>query len=113
MSNEVVVVYRAIATPEHREEVRAAFEEIALRTHAEAGCLGWAIHQGVENPDEFVEVSRWIDASASAAHGATEHVQWILGVLNRPGVLQQPGELSNLRPLGLGTTEKGYLASGR
>lgn len=113
MSNEIIVVYRAIATSEHREAVKAAFEQIALDTHAEEGCLGWAIHQGIENPNEFIEVSRWRDEAASTAHGETKHVQWILGVLNEPGTLQEPGVLSSLRPLGLGTAEKGYLASGR
>lgn len=113
MSEEVVVVYRAIATPEHREEVREAFAAIALQTHEEVGCLGWAIHQGVDNPNEFIEVSRWKSAAASAEHGASEHVQWILGVLNRPGVLAAPGELSTTRALGLGLAEKGYLSSGR
>lgn len=113
MSNEVVVIYRAIASPERLDEVKQAFESIALKTHAEPGCLGWAIHQGVENPNEIIEVSRWVDAAASASHGATGHVQWILGVLNQPGMLQQPGDLSTLTPLGMGTSEKGYLASGR
>lgn len=113
MSEEVVVVYRAVATPEHRQRVLEAFEAIALKTHAEEGCLGWAIHQGVDDPNEFIEVSRWASANASSEHGATEHVQWILGVLNAPGVLQEPGSLSTLTALGLGTPEKGYLASGR
>lgn len=113
MNEEVVVVYRAVAAPEHRQEVLDAFEAIALRTHAEEGCLGWAIHQGVDDPNEIIEVSRWVSAEASAEHGATEHVQWILGVLSAPGVLQEPGRLSTLKALGLGTSEKGYLASGR
>ncbi len=112
MSEEVVVVYRAVASPEHLQEVLDAFEAIALRTHAEEGCLGWAIHQGVEDPNEIIEVSRWTSAEASAEHGATEHVQWILGVLGAPGVLQQSGALSTIKPLGFGTPEKGYLASG-
>ncbi|MBU3994809.1 MAG: antibiotic biosynthesis monooxygenase [Actinobacteria bacterium] len=113
MSNVVVVVFRAIATPEHLQEVLDAFESIALKTHAEEGCLGWAIHQGVENPNEIIEVSRWVSPEASVEHGATDHVQWILTVLNRPGVLQVPGELSTLRALGFGTAEKGWLSSGK
>lgn len=113
MTEEVVVVYRAIATPEHRDEVRDAFAAIALQTHAEPGCLGWAIHQGVDDPNEFIEVSRWVSAEASAEHGASEHVQWILGILGREGVLAAPGVLSTTTALGLGTAEKGYLSSGR
>lgn len=113
MAEEVVVIYRAISTPEHRDEVRDAFDAIALRTHAETGCLGWAIHQGVDDPNEFIEVSRWVSPEASAAHGASEHVQWILTILNREGVLATPGVLSTTRALGLGTAEKGYLSSGR
>lgn len=113
MSNEVVVIYRAVATPEHRDAVLRAFDAIAQQTHAEPGCLGWAIHRGIDNPDEFIEVSRWDSPDASAQHGESEHVQWILGVLNAPGVLAEPGTLSTTRPLGLGTTEKGYLSSGR
>ena len=113
VSNEVVVIYRAVAVPEHRQKVLDAFDAIALQTHAEPGCLGWAIHQGVEDPNEFIEVSRWVSPEASEAHGATDHVQWILKVLSEPGVLQAPGVLSTTRPLGLGTAEKGYLSSGR
>jgi quinol monooxygenase YgiN len=111
--NEVVVVYRAIATTEFRETVKDAFASIALATHAEPGCLGWAIHQGIDDENEFIEVSRWTTAEDSSAHGSTEHVQWILGVFGGEGVLQQPGVLSVTRALGLGTVEKGYLSNGR
>jgi len=106
---EVVVIYRAVAAPEHRQRVLEAFEAIAEATHAEPGCLAWAIHQGTDDPNEFIEVSRWTDRAASDEHGATPHVQWILGVLTEEGVLQAPGALSVTRPLGLGTAEKGRL----
>lgn len=110
---EVVVVYRAIATPEHRTTVHDAFARIAPATHAETGCLGWAIHQGIDDENEFIEVSRWASLAASNEHGETEHVQWILGVLGADGVLQAPGVLSVTRALGFGTPEKGYLSRGR
>jgi quinol monooxygenase YgiN len=113
MTDEVVVIYRAVTAPEHRQRVIEAFSAIAHRTHAEHGCLGWAIHQGLEDPNEIIEVSRWASAEDSEKHGASEHVQWILSILTEPGVLQGPGTLSTTRPLGLGTVEKGYLSSGR
>lgn len=112
-AQEVVVIYRVIATPEHQNTVKEAFDAIAIPTHAEEGCLGWAIHQGLDDENEFIEVSRWKTLEDSNAHGATEHVQWILGVLGRPGIVQGPGVLSVTKALGLGTSAKGYLASGR
>jgi quinol monooxygenase YgiN len=108
-ADQVVVIYRAVASPEHRQRVVEAFETIADATHAEPGCLTWAIHQGADDPNEIIEVSRWVDRAASDEHGASEHVQWILGVLNASGVLQEPGMLSVTHALGLGTPEKGLL----
>lgn len=111
MSEEVVVIYTARSTAKHRETVLDAFRDIAEATHAEPGCLGWAIHQGLEDPNLIVEVSRWTSAEASAEHGATPHVRSILELLNAPGVLEAPGELLITRALGFGRPDKGFVGS--
>jgi quinol monooxygenase YgiN len=109
MSQEVVVIYKAHVSSARRQEILDAFLDIARPTHAEDGCLTWAMHQDLADPDVIVEVSRWASPEASELHGKTPYVQEILRKLNGPGVLQRPAELISLRALGFGTPEKAYL----
>ena len=64
-----VVVVATIKAREGREEdLRAGLEELASSTHAEAGCLTYALHREAADPSVFVLVEHWTSQVALDAH---------------------------------------------
>ncbi len=68
----MVVVARA--KPGSGDEALAAFAGVAVPTHAEEGCLTYALHRSVADPDEIVLVERWASREALDEHLASEHL---------------------------------------
>jgi quinol monooxygenase YgiN len=50
-------------------------EQLAVGTHAEAGCLLYSLQRAVDNPDQFVTVEKWTDKAALDQHLTSQHVQ--------------------------------------
>ena len=44
-------------------------------THAEAGCLAYALHRGSDDPQRFVLVERWASREDLDAHGVADHME--------------------------------------
>lgn len=72
--SEVVVVVVAQAKPGRGEDALAAFGEVSVPTHAEAGCVAYALHRAVSDPDQIVLVERWASREALDEHLASEHL---------------------------------------
>ena len=72
--SEVVVVVLARAKPGRVEEGVAAFGSVAGPTHAEEGCIAFALHRAASDPDLLVLVERWASREALDAHLASEHL---------------------------------------
>jgi quinol monooxygenase YgiN len=73
--SEVVVVVVAQAKPGQGDAALAAFGEVAVPTHAEAGCIRYALHRSAGDPDQIVLVERWASREALDEHLATEHLR--------------------------------------
>jgi quinol monooxygenase YgiN len=71
---EVVVVVQFRAAPGRAGEAEAAFAEVVPATHAEEGCVVFAVHRVAGDPDRFVLVERWASREALDAHLATPHL---------------------------------------
>jgi quinol monooxygenase YgiN len=73
--SEVVVVVVAQAKPGQGNAALAAFGEVAVPTHAEDGCIAYALHRSAADQDQIVLVERWASREALDEHLATTHLQ--------------------------------------
>lgn len=106
--SEVVVVAHARAKKGRGAEAAALLMQLVGPTHGEKGCLLYALHRDVADPDHLVFVERWSSREALAAHAEAPH----LGLLRDVGpmVLEGPVEVVVLDPLPGGEPQLGTLA---
>ncbi len=71
---EVVVVVLFRAAPGRAGEAEEAFAEVIPATHAEEGCVLFAVHRVAGDPDAFALIERWASREALDAHLATAHL---------------------------------------
>ncbi len=75
---EVVVVGSFKAQPGKEEEALAAFRKLVGPTHAEAGCILYALHRGADDPSRLAFVERWASREELDAHLGSAHVAEVL-----------------------------------
>jgi quinol monooxygenase YgiN len=73
--SEVVVMVIAQAKPGQGDAALAAFGEVAVPTHAEEGCIAYALHRSAADADQIVLVERWASPEALDEHLATAHLE--------------------------------------
>ena len=76
--SEVVVVGSFKAQPGKEDEGLEAFKALVAPTHAEDGCILYALHQGSDDPSRLAFIERWESREALDAHLASPHIQAIL-----------------------------------
>jgi quinol monooxygenase YgiN len=72
--SEIVMVVVAQAKPGRGEDALAAFQALAVQTHAEDGCRLFALHRAPADPERIVVVERWASRAALDEHLATPHL---------------------------------------
>jgi quinol monooxygenase YgiN len=75
---EVVVVGSFTAQPGKEEEAAEAFQALVAPTHAESGCILYALHRGVDDPRRLAFVERWAAREDLDAHLQSDHVKEVL-----------------------------------
>ena len=78
---QVSVVARAKAQPGMEEGLRQAIQEAVGPTRAEEGCINYDLHQGAEDPSEFLLYENWRSKADLDAHLEQPHIQDLLGKL--------------------------------
>jgi len=76
--SEVVVVGSFKAQPGKEEEATEAFRRLVAPTHAEPGCILYALHRGVDDPSRLAFVERWASREELDAHLQSDHVADVL-----------------------------------
>lgn len=76
--SEIVVVGSFTAREGKEDEALAAFQALIAPTHAEPGCILYALHQGVDDPRRLAFVERWESRELLQAHLGSHHVQDVL-----------------------------------
>jgi quinol monooxygenase YgiN len=71
---EVVVVVHFHAASGRGSDGLAALGELSAPTHAEEGCLVFALHTAADDPDHIVLIERWASREALDQHLTTEHL---------------------------------------
>ncbi len=107
--SEVVVVGSFKAEPGKEAEALQAFKDLVAPTHAEDGCILYALHQGADDPSELVFIERWASREALDAHLRSPHVS---AVLERAQELfGESGDIVVYEAVPGGETKKGSLAA--
>jgi quinol monooxygenase YgiN len=75
---EVVVVGSFKAQPGKEEEALAAFRKLVAPTHAEDGCILYALHRGADDPSRLAFIERWASREELDAHLQSAHVAEVL-----------------------------------
>jgi quinol monooxygenase YgiN len=73
--SEIVVVATLVAEPGQAEKAEQALRSLIEPTHAEAGCLAYALHRGADDPQRFVLVERWASREDLDAHKVADHME--------------------------------------
>ncbi len=78
---KVSVIARAKARPGMEENLRQAIEEAVGPTRSEEGCINYDLHQGAEDPSEFLLYENWRSKADLDAHLELPHIATLLGKL--------------------------------
>jgi quinol monooxygenase YgiN len=104
---EVVVVGSFTAREGREAEAAEAWRALVAPTHAEEGCVLYALHQGADDPRRLAFIERWSSREALDAHLESSHVQAGLAQLEE---LFEGGEIVVYDALPAGEPVKGSLA---
>jgi quinol monooxygenase YgiN len=103
-TDEVVVVAAIIPKPERRDDVRAALTRAIERTHAEDGCLLYALH---ESDGGFCMIEKWATADALKVHGAGASIGELGSALGDS--LTSAPDVQVFKAVPAGTVQRGQL----
>lgn len=105
--SEVVVVVLSRAVAGRGDEAAAAFQEVAVPTHAEEGCITYAVHRVAGDPDRIVLVERWASREDLDQHLQTPHL--LAFRESSHDLWAEPMEILIVEPVEAADAAKGYL----
>jgi quinol monooxygenase YgiN len=103
---DVIVVASFTARPGQGDRVETGLRAAVAPTHAEDGCILYALHRGGTDDATFVFVERWSSDEALAAHAAQP---WVTGLSALADLLAGPPRVETLRAIPAGDPVKGRL----
>jgi quinol monooxygenase YgiN len=106
---EIVVVGSLKARPGREDEARAALEALVAPTHAEDGCILYALHQGTDDPTRLAFVERWTSREHLDAHLASPHLVELGARVDE--LFTEPPDIVAYAPVPGGEARKGALAA--
>ncbi|MBC7374721.1 MAG: antibiotic biosynthesis monooxygenase [Frankiales bacterium] len=106
---EVIGVVDIVVAEGKESALTEAFEACARGTHAEQGCLTYALHVDNANPLHFVLLERWRSQADLDAHMTQPYVADLFAFAGAEGNLTTAPSLAFVSPLGLGDPAKASL----
>jgi quinol monooxygenase YgiN len=76
----LVVIATLPGKPDKREEICTALAKAAAASRCDAGCVSYAFHVDLEDPDRYVSVEIWQDQASLDAHFLTPHLAELFAV---------------------------------
>ncbi len=107
--SEIVVVGSLKARPGKEDELEQALGSLVAPTHAEAGCILYALHRAIDDPARFAFVERWESREHLDAHLGSSHVAALLERADE--LLAEPADIVAYDPRPGGEARKGALAA--
>ena len=103
--NEVLVTAIVKAKPGRQEVVESLLRNLLVPTHAEPGCLLYALHRSQEDTDTFVFIEKWQSEEHLKKHMYSRHVRQAL----RAQEAIEEFKMIRLSPIAGGSQAKGCL----
>jgi len=103
---DIVVVATLTAKPGMGDALAAGLQDAVVQTHTEDGCVLYALHRGLEDPDTLVFVERWTSPEALEQHSAQP---WVTGISALADIMTGPPHVATYRALPAGDPAKGRL----
>ena len=101
---ELTLVVRMNAKPGRKTALERALRAAVAPTHAEPGCLRYALHRAIDEPSVFVLVERWRSQSDLDEHMQTPHLVELLATLGE--LLAGPADVGRYELLPGGDPQK-------
>jgi quinol monooxygenase YgiN len=105
---EVVVVGAFRINVGKEAEALEAFQGLVAPTHAEEGCILYALHRAVDDPARLTFIERWASQELLDAHLGSPHVSALLGRAEE--LWGENGEITVYDAIPAGQPRKGSLA---
>jgi quinol monooxygenase YgiN len=77
----IIVIARVRLRAERRDEFLGLLLEVQEASRRDDGCLNYAYHVEIGDPERMIAVEEWRDMDALAAHLRTEHVQRLIAAI--------------------------------
>jgi quinol monooxygenase YgiN len=104
---EVVVAATVEVKPESQDAALTMITTAIEATHAEPGCVDYALHRDVTDPARFVILEKWATPSALEEHAQTPHLKQLFADLGP--LLAAPPTIIRTEPIPVGDGVKGTL----
>jgi quinol monooxygenase YgiN len=106
--SEVILIVSLVAKPDKQAEAERFLADLLAPTHAEDGCLLYALHRDLDDPTHLWFVERWESRALLDKHLHSDH---ILKALGEVGELFTEGpDLEFCEALPGGEPDKGSIA---
>jgi quinol monooxygenase YgiN len=106
---EIIVVGSFKARPGKEAEAQEAFEALVAPTHAEDGCVLYALNRGLEDPARLIFIERWASPEEHDAHMASPHIKEILTRVDE--LFGENADITRYVEVPAGETRKGSLSA--
>jgi quinol monooxygenase YgiN len=107
--SEIVVVGAFTANPGKEDDLVEAFQALVAPTHAEDGCILYALHQGTDDAARVAFIERWESRDALDAHLQSDHIQAILARADE--LWGENGDITVYEARPAGEEKKGSIAA--
>lgn len=104
---EVVVAATVQVKPGSEDAALAAITTAIEATHAEPGCLAYALHRDRSEPARFVIIEKWATAADLEAHGQEPHLKQLFADLGP--LLAGAPTITYTSPVAVGDGAKGTI----
>ena len=105
--SRVVVIASFVAQEGKADEAEDTLRDLIEGSHAEAGCLNYALHRDNNDPNAFVLVEVWTSQVALDAHLQQPYVKALAE--KAPGLVAAPPVVRFCSPVPVGDPVKGSL----
>ncbi len=107
--SEVVGVVHLRPAEGKADEVIAALSTAIEQTHAEEGCLAYALHRDLQDPNHLVLVERWRSQADLDEHMTKPYIAELFTFMSGPDLFADAPSLAFVQSVPVGDPAKGAL----
>ena len=105
--SEIIVIAKSKAKKGFEDQLETAVKAAIPPTHAEPGCIKYALHRSIEDPSQFVLIEKWTSKEALNEHLKTPHIQILFKKLAE--IVAESPVIQIFEGMAVGNREKGEI----